>query len=222
MARRIAPLAVLLLLAVGTAGCKEGLLEPERLGHIEGVVVDDETGEALADANVMTAPASNALATDAAGQFALRDVATGGYAVTASRAGYESNTVTVTVRAGATATARIPLRPEAPPSEPRIDAEVVSWTNRVLAEGDSVVVHVAYRIRNVGDVLVPRYEVYVRIETAEATFFEEVTGDSLGVGQSDVGGFDRYVFATPATAVEIDGVFPSPPGGRSAQERAGR
>jgi hypothetical protein len=222
MARRIAPLAVLLLLALGTAGCKEGLLEPERLGHIEGVVVDVETGEALADANVTTAPASNALATDDAGQFALRDVTTGSYAVTASRAGYEPNTVTVTVRDGATATARIPLRTEAPPADPLVDAEVVSWTNRVLAESDSVIVHVEYRVRNAGDVLVPRYEVYVRIETAEATFFEEVAGDSLGVGQSDVGSFERYVFGAPATAVEIDGVFPAPPGGRSAHKRAGR
>jgi hypothetical protein len=48
------------LLVLALAGCKEGLLEPERSGDIGGVVVDVETGVPLADATLTTSPASDA------------------------------------------------------------------------------------------------------------------------------------------------------------------
>ncbi|MDX1624634.1 MAG: carboxypeptidase-like regulatory domain-containing protein, partial [Gemmatimonadota bacterium] len=106
-------LAVALPLAVACADDEGAVLEQdtEETGSISGTVTNSETGEPIVGALVGTSPATTTSLTDASGNFTISNVATGSYAVTASKEGFESNSTTVSVSEGATATANIPLDP---------------------------------------------------------------------------------------------------------------
>ena len=51
------------------------------------------------------------------------------------------------------------------------------------------------------------YEIYFQLLTTGQTYFEEVGGTDLGVGQSDIGQFEQYVGRDSVVAVEISDVF---------------
>ena len=56
-----------------------------------------------------------------------------------------------------------------------------------------------------GDVDLQAYEVYLRIETTGGLFAEEVGGDTLRIGQADVGHVSTFIRSATAQAVTIDG-----------------
>jgi hypothetical protein len=58
----------------------------------------------------------------------------------------------------------------------------------------------------VGDVRIQGYEVYFEIDTAEGTFSQEVSGDTLATGQRDIGGF-RKSLPVEAQAVRVEDVY---------------
>ncbi len=105
--RILSPL--LLCTAVLFVACAEDTIEPVLMGNIEGTVLDAETALPLGGASVSTNPATDALLTALDGTFILRDVPVGTYSVQASRAGYQKETVSITVRENQTATAQILL-----------------------------------------------------------------------------------------------------------------
>ena len=76
-------------------------------GTITGTVTDAEDGSPIAGATV--SDASRTMITDASGEYAISDVLTGTYEVTASKSGYHSSSVTVTVLEGNTAVAHLSL-----------------------------------------------------------------------------------------------------------------
>ncbi|MEE9463939.1 MAG: TonB-dependent receptor, partial [Candidatus Neomarinimicrobiota bacterium] len=82
-------------------------------GMVTGTVTDSETGDALAGANVVIVGTTLGAAADADGNYSIANVSTGMATVTASVIGYESDSRTVTVTEGGTATANFTLAPSA-------------------------------------------------------------------------------------------------------------
>lgn len=198
-----------LLVLLSLAGCKDGLLEPELYGSIEGRILDRETFKPVAGALVTTSPATGAIVTGEDGRFAIDDVLVGSYTIAASRRGYDPSTVTVAVRNGQTTNAEFFLQEEGEEGAgPDIEfaAEVLNFTNEVFAArggGDSTFVNVEYRALNQGDVNISDYEIYFRIDTNRGPFYQEIAGSDLGAGQLDFGTFRKYLLGARAEGVVI-------------------
>lgn len=200
--RITAGLVAFILLA--TAGCKEATLEPELNGTIQGIVLDYETNAPLARSGVATTPPTSAIVSDDKGAFTFENIPEGNYTVAASRPGYLTNSVNVSVREGALTQAMIFLKKDVADttSKARMGIDILNWSNRV--RGDTTLVSVEYRVRNAGSVKIPSYEVYFRIKTADKQFYQEQKGTSLDVGQSDIGRFEKNTLNKPATEVSVD------------------
>lgn len=197
----------LLALVVLVSGCKEGTLEADLSGSIDGVVLDYETSEPLAGASITTSPPTGAFVTDAQGRFTLDDIETGNYTINAKKPGYRTNAVTVSVRENRRTDATIFLEVEDEDEAPSkaLDIDITNWWNRT--SGDSAFVNVEYRVRNVGTSDVNAYEVYFRIQTAGEDFFHEETGSELRVNQANVRQFEKYIRSTPADSVLVDDIW---------------
>jgi subtilisin family serine protease len=76
-------------------------------GSITGSVTDAKDGSPIVGAAVTDG--TRAVLTDATGKYTINDVPAGSYQVVASKAGYQSSSLTVTVLAGATAVANLSL-----------------------------------------------------------------------------------------------------------------
>jgi len=96
-------LGLALLTAVG-CGTKTTLR-----GSIVGVIVDSQSGIGVAGASVMTSPTTSSVLCDINGNFSLADIQPGVYTVVANATDYNSNSVTVTVDSGTTATVNVTL-----------------------------------------------------------------------------------------------------------------
>lgn len=78
-------------------------------GSIVGTVIDSQTGIGIAGASVMTSPSTTTSMTDINGNFSIPDVQPGVYTITANATDYNSNSVTVTIDSGLTATTHLVL-----------------------------------------------------------------------------------------------------------------
>lgn len=96
-------LSLSLLTAVG-CGTKSSLR-----GTIVGTVVDSQTGIGVAGATLMTSPTTVSVTTDINGNFSIADVEPGVYTVTAHASDFNSNSLTVSVDSGLTATTHVVL-----------------------------------------------------------------------------------------------------------------
>lgn len=96
-------MSLALLTAVG-CGTKSSLR-----GTIVGTVVDSQTGIGVAGATLMTSPSTVSVTTDINGNFTIADVQPGVYTVTAHAADFNSNSLTVSVDSGLSATTHIVL-----------------------------------------------------------------------------------------------------------------
>lgn len=203
----IALLILVPLLAV--VGCENDLLEPELNGAITGQVLDFESLAPLGGVSITTNPPTGALVTDADGRFRLDGLLVGNYSVAGRLAGYDPNSVTVSVRDGETTEAVLFLEETVADDTTETDADfeaaVLGFTNRF--EGDTTRVIVEYRARNTGAVAIPLYEIYFQILTTGRTYFAEVSGTELGAAQTDIGDFEKIVGRDTVTAVQISDVF---------------
>jgi len=96
-------LGLILLTAVG-CGTRTTLR-----GSIVGTIVDSQTGIGVAGASVLTSPSTATVMTDINGNFSIPDVQPGVYRVTSNATDYNSNSVTVTIDSGLTATTQLVL-----------------------------------------------------------------------------------------------------------------
>jgi len=198
-------LALPLLLLVG---CENDLLEPDLQGSIQGQVRDFDTREPLGGVSISTNPPTSSIITDEEGRFRIDDLPTGNYSVVGRLSGYDQNSITIAVRDGEITPADLSLEEETEDdttSTADFEASVLNFTNRT--QQDSAFVVVEYRARNTGDAPISNYEIYFQLLTTGPTYFEEVTGTELGVGQSDIGEFEQFVGQDSVTAVQIGGVF---------------
>lgn len=203
----IALLALIPLLVI--VGCEDNLLEPDLRGAIQGQALDFATREPLSGVNITTNPPTGSLITDEEGRFRLDDLPTGNYSVAGRLSGYDANSITVSVLDGETRTAILLLEEETEgdttSSSARFDASVLNFTNRTA--NDSLFVVVEYRGRNTGATAISVYEIYFQLLTTGQTYFEEVSGTDLGVGQSDIGEFEQYVGRDTVLTVEVSDFF---------------
>jgi uncharacterized membrane protein len=95
------------VLSGGTAVANFALSEVIVPGSITGSITDAEDGSPIAGATVTDG--TGTVLTDGAGQYTIGDVLPGSYQVVASKAGYESPSLTVTVLEGNTAVANFSL-----------------------------------------------------------------------------------------------------------------
>lgn len=197
----------LFVFTLALTGCKDGLVEPERFGSLQGTVLDFETGQAIAGAGVTTSPATDAIVTGADGTFGVSDALIGSYTITATRDGYDPNTTTISIREGRVAQAALFLRPETEEDDTETEvvfgSEVLNFTNERFT-ADSSYVSVEYRALNNGETDIGSYEVYFRIDTDRGAFYQEVRGEALAAGQRDFGTFRKYVLGGTATGVVVE------------------
>jgi TolB protein len=213
--RRFFPLLSSFLIAVAllATGCDDETLGPNARGDIEGEVRDAESGDPIADASISTSPPTQSVLTDDDGTFALRDVETGNYTVDISKNGYETAAVGVRVAENkvAQATALLNRSDDFGSETDSLRAEVVGFyndrVNRDSTGADSVFVTAEYRAENVGETTITAYEIYFRIETPAGVFSREEVGDTLNVGQADIGEFRTYIQHDEAEAVDITGTY---------------
>lgn len=92
-------LLLLLALFIGFASCNEdNTIEPTGEGTISGIVLNAETSQPMAGVAVSTSPASSAVITDDEGRFRLMEIAGGNYTVTAKKAGFKNENISVAVK----------------------------------------------------------------------------------------------------------------------------
>jgi len=86
-------------------------------GNIQGRITNAGDGTVIIGASVQTNPATSTVNTNSSGDFVINDVTPGTYTVTASKSGFTTNSVNVSVVSGKTAAANIQLSPgvTAPP-----------------------------------------------------------------------------------------------------------
>ncbi len=200
--------ALLLILAL-LAGCKDAAVGPERLGSIEGHVLDYDSSTALGGVSITTSPPTSALVTDAEGRFVLEDVEAGSYTINARHPDYQSNTVTVSVQDGRTTQATIFLEDDAADedtTQTALAVDVVNWSTYTVGT-DSAFVRVEWRVRNTGTADIAAYEVDFRIQTEAAQFIQQERGDSLRTNQTNVALFEKYTLDQEAQSVEVDDVW---------------
>lgn len=206
--------AALTLALALLAGCEEASLGPDHLGDIDGQVQDAETGAPLAGAGVTTSPATSALVTDADGRFRLGGLEAGSYTISARKPGYRTASVPVAVRGDRATPAALFLELDgdstsAAAGADSLHVEVVNWANRAAGQ-DTTFVDAEYQVRNIGAVDLRAYEVYFRIRAGGETFYHEVRGDNLTVGQADVARFEKYIRNRSADAVAVDAYWLAP------------
>ncbi len=103
-------LLVLLISAIGiVVGCSG---EEDTTGTIKGEVYNAHTGTVIAVANVYTVPPSGSVSTDSSGLFTIENIEPEIYRVVASKHGFDSSSVSVSVSTGNVTTANIPLNPD--------------------------------------------------------------------------------------------------------------
>ncbi|MDX1642160.1 MAG: carboxypeptidase-like regulatory domain-containing protein, partial [Balneolaceae bacterium] len=119
---------VLIFILLMMSSCAKDAIDTETLGNIEGKIFNSDTEQPVSNVNITTTPPTNAILTNEAGSFSLVDVPTGSYSIQARKAGFEGNSVNISVREGKTSVANILLTPE--PEEPdTTDSDNISVEN---------------------------------------------------------------------------------------------
>jgi hypothetical protein len=103
--------------------CEKDAIDLETFGSIEGLVLNSETEQPLANANITTTPPTNSILTTQNGTFILSEIPTGSYSIKVTKSGFQNNSVSVTVREENTAIANITLTPEVEEEEDTSDEE---------------------------------------------------------------------------------------------------
>ena len=205
---------VLAIAALGLlTGCDDETVGPQTRGAIDGQVLDARTEEPVARANITTSPPSQSVLTDDNGEFVLDDIPTGNYTIEADKSQFEPGATTVSVEAGDTTRATILLERTDDFGDTQ-DSLAVAVTdlfnervNRDSTGADSIFANVEYEAHNAGEVEITTYEILFKVVTDAAVLSQEEGGDTLHVGEFDVGSFRRFVRESPATDVRVEDVF---------------
>lgn len=98
-----------LLLIFTLLSCGGDPVSGKKTGSIEGVVIDGFTDLAISKAQVTTTPPTFSVTTDTSGSYQIANVEPGTYHITASKFGYDSAGVNISVASGEITTADISL-----------------------------------------------------------------------------------------------------------------
>ncbi|MDO9390473.1 MAG: SUMF1/EgtB/PvdO family nonheme iron enzyme [bacterium] len=111
-------IVLLIVVAAIFIGCSKNPASTATTGTISGTVSKLADSTAIAGATIVTTPATSTATSDSNGQYAITGVAAGAYAVTASKSGYNNNTINVTVSAGNVTFGNITLADTVPGNNP--------------------------------------------------------------------------------------------------------
>lgn len=103
----------IVILALVNYSC-EPPTEAETTGDIQGVIYDATNTQPLSGATITTEPTTSSKITDTNGSFLIEGIEPGDYSLQVSKTGYQTNTTTVKVIAGETASADLQLSPVEP------------------------------------------------------------------------------------------------------------
>ena len=146
-------LFLMLLLMLGIQSCSDDPVSPVITGTIKGRVIDADDGFAIPVASITTNPGTVSITTDDSGNYEISDVAEGSYTVRASKQGYKSTSINISVKAGETTQADIlmviepsentaPLPPSNPaPMDGAVDqpiAVILAWSGSDADVDDSL------------------------------------------------------------------------------------
>ncbi len=104
-------------LAILLIQCADDPVSSNKTGTIDGTVVESETMVGIPSVSITTTPGTSALLTNAQGEFTLEDVDVGTYSVRASKAGYETESVSILVKKNQTTIANIVMEKEETPND---------------------------------------------------------------------------------------------------------
>jgi hypothetical protein len=124
MAAKNTLLILLLIATILSFSCDKPTETPLLETKISGRVLDKESNAVIAGAQITTNPTTSSVTTDASGTYTISDVKAGEYVVSASKSGYKTNTISVVVTEGKTASADVQietLKPELTLSTQTID-----------------------------------------------------------------------------------------------------
>ena len=106
----INPLIIFAVFFIYFHACSDSPTKGKETGKISGTVYDAVNGSAINKALVLTTPPTSAVTTDTSGAYQIANVQSGTYHVRASKAGYDSAGVDVSVSEGNTTTADVSLK----------------------------------------------------------------------------------------------------------------
>jgi len=89
---------MLILITGIIVSCKKPMMQPESNGQIQGVVLDYSSEKPLEGVQVTTNPPSSSITTGKEGKFSLNNMDVGNYAISIYKNGYQSNSVSVSVK----------------------------------------------------------------------------------------------------------------------------
>ncbi len=201
----------MVLMLVALVSCDKPTLGPELKGNITGIVKDYDSDKPIANVNITTSPPSSSVVTASDGRYQLGDLGTGNYTVSASKSGYEANSVTINVQAGQATQAVIFLKSKEKSSSAGnypLDIKVINWANRVVTK-DSIYVDVQYKVDNIGGNDVSSYNIYFRIPAGSELFEHEESGTDLKASQTNIKEFSQYLRGNKADSVTIESSWSS-------------
>jgi len=103
---------IITMVMIGLLSCSDDPVSPVTTGTINGLVIDADAGKPIALVSITTNPGTVAITTDSSGSYCIDDVPEGSYTIRASKVGYKSASVSVTVKAEKTTKADIILEKE--------------------------------------------------------------------------------------------------------------
>ena len=119
--------------------CQEDTINPAAVGTLRGSVVNQQ-GEAMANAQVETSPASSIVLTDSTGAFIMEGVPVGEYTVTAKRTDFKNESVKVTVSENQTTRVVISLESRAS-SQGSLSGTLLDAVSNTPVVGASITTH---------------------------------------------------------------------------------
>jgi len=101
---------LLLVFMITLLGCTEDTITPVQYGMIYGTITSDEDYEGLDNVSVNVTPSVGSILTDSLGYFEFLDVEVGTYSLQASKTGYRSDAISITVKDSDTTETTITLQ----------------------------------------------------------------------------------------------------------------
>ena len=198
---------IIILISILSFSCKVKPTETAPLEtKITGRVIDKDVNSFISNVQITTIPSTSSVTTDATGGYVISDVKPGQYVVTASKSGYKSNSINVTVAEGKTASADIQietLKPDLSISISTIDFNTSQTFSSFYINNGTSIGTINYSITKNADWLTIS-PTSGTITTGNATISVNVTRTGLSIGNytaiitvnTNVGTKDVYVTMT--------------------------
>ncbi len=198
--------------------------------------VSDESGDVfVSGALVTTFPATNSVSTSSDGSYSIDDVEPGEYLVTATKSGFPSGNVNVSVQEGKTANADIRLGimlGNSPPKKPQLVSPqnkseyqeisiILTWLESTDSDGDNVTYDLYFDTQSppvlyAGNLTEELYALE-NLDTSETYYWQVIAKDTKGLSSAS----DIWEFKTTPNPIPKDGLIAYWPFNGNANDESG-